>query len=241
MIVLLTDFGLEGPYVGQLRAVLLRHAPGIPVVNLFADLSPFNPRAAAYLLPAYVQEFPPGSVFLVVVDPGVGSQRGAVVMQADTRWYVAPDNGVLEMVSRRASGTRHWAINYQPERLSASFHGRDLFAPVAARLALGAPVPGDYLEQAASPYGDWPHELFEVVYIDRFGNAVTGMRAAALDRDAVLEVKGRRLAYARVFAEAAPETPFWYENANGLVELALREASLAGRLGLAVGDEVSPR
>ncbi len=239
MIVLLTDFGLEGPYVGQLRAMLLRHAPGIPVVDLFADLPPFNPRAAAYLLPAYVEEFPPGSVFLVVVDPGVGTERGALVMQADTRWYVGPDNGVLEMVARRAAGSRRWAINYRPERLSASFHGRDLFAPVAARLALGAPVPGDYLDRAGSAYGGWPDELFEVVYIDRFGNAMTGVRAAALGRDTVLQVKGVRLAYARVFAEAAPGTPFWYENANGLVELALREASLARHLDLAVGVAVS--
>ncbi|MGB8275409.1 MAG: SAM-dependent chlorinase/fluorinase, partial [Alphaproteobacteria bacterium] len=121
MIVLVTDFGLAGPYVGQMKAVLVREAPGVPVIDLLADAPVFDPMAAAYLLAAYVEEFPPGSVFLCVVDPGVGSGRGAVIMQADGRWFVGPDNGLFAIVARRAGQSRWWDIAWKPPRLSASF------------------------------------------------------------------------------------------------------------------------
>ena len=102
MIVLCTDFGLEGPYTGQVKAVLARAAPAVPVVDLFADLPPFRPQGAAYLLAAYGAVFKPGDVILTVVDPGVGGARAALALEADGRWYVGPDNGIFELVLRRA-------------------------------------------------------------------------------------------------------------------------------------------
>ena len=148
MIVLFTDFGAAGPYVGQMRAVLAREASDVPVIELFADAPMCNPRASAYLLAAYCHEFAAGSVFIAVVDPGVGSARAAVALKADSNWYVAPDNGLLAMVARRATVARWWHITWRPEILSASFHGRDLFAPVAARLAMGEGPPGEPLDGA---------------------------------------------------------------------------------------------
>ena len=142
MIVLCTDFGLAGPYLGQVKAVLARAAPAVPVIDLFADLPAFEPRLAAYLLAAYAAWFEPGDVILAVVDPGVGGPRGALVVEADGRWFVGPDNGLFELVLRRAERARCYAIAWRPAALSATFHGRDLFAPVAARLALGEPPPG---------------------------------------------------------------------------------------------------
>ena len=133
MIVLFTDFGQ--PYTGQMRALLAREVPGTAVVELFTDLAAWDVRAAAYLLAAYGAEFPIGSIFLSVVDPGVGGERAALVIEADKRWYVGPDNGLFELVARRAEKLRCWQITWAPERLSNSFHGRDLFAPLAARLA----------------------------------------------------------------------------------------------------------
>ena len=141
MIVLFTDFGLHGPYVGQMRAMLHQMAPDIPVIDLFADAPVGNCRASAYLLAAYAAWFPAGTVFLCVVDPGVGGARPAIILEADGKWYVGPSNGLFELVQRRAETTHSFDITWHPERLSASFHGRDLFAPVAAMLARGATRP----------------------------------------------------------------------------------------------------
>src|SRR3954466_3930268 len=151
MIVLLTDFGLHGPYTGQMKAGLYQTAPGVPVIDLFADAPVGNPKAAAYLLPAYAGWFPVGTIFLCVVDPGVGRARPAIVLEADGRWYVGPGNGLFELIQRRAGATRSWDIAWRPEHLSASFHGRDLFAPVAAMLARGDPPPGPLRLQRLNP------------------------------------------------------------------------------------------
>src|SRR5271165_4542415 len=130
LIALFTDFGLAGPYTGQMKAVLLRDAPGIAVVDLFADAPAARPQPSAYLLAAYAAWFPAGTVFPCVVDPGVGGPRVPLIIEADGRWYVGPDNGLFELVLRRAAKARVWRITFEPVSLSASFHGRDLFAPV---------------------------------------------------------------------------------------------------------------
>ena len=238
MIVLLTDFGIEGPYIGQMKAVLYRNAPGIPIVDLFADLPAFNPRAAAYLLPAYVDEFPQGSVFLCVVDPGVGSARKPLVIYADERWFVGPDNGLFNVVCKRANELRRWVITAKPRGISASFHGRDLFAPVAARLALREDFSGSLLDSSRHPWASWPDDLFEVIYLDRYGNAMTGVRACQLELRHRLVIKKQVMSFARTFSAARPREPFWYENANGLVEFALREGDVSKMLSLSIGDRV---
>jgi S-adenosyl-L-methionine hydrolase (adenosine-forming) len=133
MIVLFTDFGLHGPYTGQMKAVLHQMAPGIPIIDLFADAPVGNPKASAYLLAAYAAWFPARTVFLCVVDPGVGGTRPSIFLEADGRWYIGPGNGLFELIQRRARETRSWDIDWKPKHLSASFHGRDLFAPVAIR------------------------------------------------------------------------------------------------------------
>src|ERR1700747_3376712 len=100
MIVLLTDFGLEGPYTGQVLAVLQQAAPGVATIPLFADAPAGKPQPSAYLLAAYAAWFPEGTVFLCVVDPGVGGARPAIFLETDGRWYVGPGNGLFELVSR---------------------------------------------------------------------------------------------------------------------------------------------
>ncbi|MGC2854043.1 SAM hydrolase/SAM-dependent halogenase family protein [Novispirillum sp. DQ9] len=247
MIVLFTDFGLEGPYLGQVRAVLHRAAPGVPVVDLFSDLPPFDPGAAAYLLPAYGGEpFPEGTVVLAVVDPGVGTDRAPLVAQAGGRWFVGPDNGVLSRVIAQDPEARAWRVIWRPDRLSASFHGRDLFAPVAAALASGG-RPGDgtpplLCEHIAPPTlvgADWPPDRAAVVYVDRYGNAMTGLRADALHPQAVLVAGGRRIRRAATFGQVPVGEVLWYANANGLVEIACNSASAAEVLGMRVGSPVA--
>lgn len=237
MIVLFTDFGVTGPYLGQMRAVLARQAPGVPVIDLFNDLPPHAVRAAAYLLPAYAQGFPPESVFLCIVDPGVGGARRAVMLHADDRWYVGPDNGLLQILARRAARNECYEIVWRPATLSASFHGRDLFAPVAAMLARGQRPEGRPTNlMPLSPA--WPDDLAEILYIDRFGNAITGLRAAGLAREARLHTGRGDLARARTYSDVAPGQAFWYENANGLVEIAANQARASAVLNIAVGDGV---
>lgn len=235
MFVLFTDFGVHGPYVGQMKAVLHVGAPGVPVVDLLHDAPVYAPRPAAYLLAAYAPEFPAGSVFVTVVDPGVGSARRAVVLEADGRTYVGPDNGLLAIVARRAETARAWAITWRPDRLSDSFHGRDLFAPVAAMRARGAPVPGDAIDPASLARTDWPDDLAEIIYADPYGNAISGLRADRIGRDAVLTIGGHAIRFARTFSEAAPGAAFWHANSNGLVEVAVNQGHAARQLGLEPG------
>ena len=239
MIVLFTDFGPGGPYTGQMKAVLAREAPGVPVIDFADDLPPCDPLPAAYLLAAFAPAFPPGAVFVCVVDPGVGSDRAPVALNAGGRWYVGPDNGLLAIVARRNEDARWFTVTWRPPSLSASFHGRDLFAPVAAQLARGEAVPGTPMEGAATVGADWPEDRAAVVYIDPYGNAMTGTRATRLAEDAVVVVGPRRLRRLRTFSDAAPGAAFWYENANGLAEIAVNRGRADRALGLKVGTPVS--
>jgi S-adenosyl-L-methionine hydrolase (adenosine-forming) len=238
MIVLFTDFGLHGPYTGQMKAVLHEMAPAVPVIDLFADAPVGNPKAAAYLLAAYAEWFAPGAVLLCVVDPGVGSLRPPIIVEADGRWYVGPGNGLFELIERRAGRARSWDIEWRPQRLSASFHGRDLFAPVAAMLARGEPPPGRLVENHACRQLDWPDDLAEIVYIDHFGNAVTGFRAVKLPPNARVAAAGQVLERARTFSDRPPGAAFWYENSNGLLEIAVNQGRADRTLGLGVGIPV---
>lgn len=243
MIVLFTDFGLEGPYIGQMKAILARQASNKPLIDLFSDAPACNPKASAYLLAAYAEEFPLDTVFLCVVDPGVGSaERRPAMMRASGRWFVGPDNGLFDIVARRGSHVEWWRIGWRPPRLSASFHGRDLFAPVAAQLALGALPTDDFLAGAPLTWGietGWPDDLYEVVYVDHFGNAMTGIRATSLSADAILIARNDMFRQARTFADVPPGQGFWYENANGLVEIAVNQGRADEILGLKVGDVIA--
>ena len=239
MIVLFTDFGLAGPYTGQVTAVLHQGAPHIPVTSLFADAPSARPKPAAYLLAAYGPWFPAGTVLLCVVDPGVGSERRAVVVEAEGRLYVGPDNGLFDIVMRCAADARLWEIVWRPGPLSPSFHGRDLFAPVAARLAAGASV-GEVARPARDEQASrgWPDDLAEIVYIDHYGNALTGLRGALLPPEARLVAGGRALRSAATFSAVPPGEAFWYVNSNGLAEIAVNGARADDALRLDIGSEI---
>jgi S-adenosyl-L-methionine hydrolase (adenosine-forming) len=236
MIALCTDFGPGGPYTGQVRAVLARLAPHVPAVDLFADLPAFSPQLAAYLLAACALRLEAGDVVLAVVDPGVGSARRALVVEADGRWLTGPDNGLFEPILRRAEGWRAWRIEVPGQGIAATFHGRDVFAPAAARLALGEAPQGARIEPTRFP--GWPDDLPAIVYVDHYGNAMTGLRATHLAVDTVLEVAGWRIARKRIFADVPAGEALWYENANGLAEIAVNGGSAAAIFGLAPGSPV---
>jgi S-adenosylmethionine hydrolase len=239
MIVLFTDFGLAGPYTGQVTAVLHQAAPGVPINQLFADAPSMRPKPAAYLLAAYAAWFPAGTVLLCVVDPGVGSERRAVVAEAEGRFYVGPDNGLFDIALRRGPDAKLWEIIWHPGPLSPSFHGRDLFAPVAARLAKGDP-PSAFAEPAADLSGGrgWPDDLAEIVYIDHYGNAMTGLRGIMLAPQTRLVVGGAKLAMASTFSSVPPGEAFWYINSNGLAEIAVNGKRADHALSVEIGSPI---
>ena len=235
MILMFTDFGADGPYLGQMQAVLRLAAPGVDAINLCSDAAPGEPRLASYLLAALAPRFPAGSVFLCVVDPGVGGERLPAALKADGRWFAGPDNGLLNTVAAQAESASWHAITWRPEAMSASFHGRDLFAPVAARLALGDCAGLD--AWAGPDLQAWPADCACIVYFDRYGNAVSGRRYDEKLAGKTLRVKDHRIPQARTFCEQAAGAPFWYRNSMDLVEIAVNRGRADAALGLGLGED----
>lgn len=243
MIRIFTDFGLHGPYVGQMRGVLARDAPGVAVVDLMHDAPARDPFRSTYLLAALAAEMGSDSVCVAVVDPGVGGDRPPVIVSADGKRFVGPGNGLFEVVQRRAARAKAWTIDWRPDKLSASFHGRDLFAPVAAMLARDewpdcSPLAEGWRNDPRRPGASWPDDLTEAIYIDSFGNVMTGLRAAGLSERATVEVAGKLFSRAHTFGDVAESQGFWYENALGLVEIAVNSGSAARQYGIDAGAPV---
>lgn len=234
---MVTDFG-SGIYRGQVRARLSSLVAHLPVIDLVDDLAPFRPDLAAYLLPALVRDMPRGTLYLCVVDPGVGGPRTALVVESGGDWLLGPDNGLLARVSLRDPGAQVWRLGWTPPNPSASFHGRDWFAPAAARLCLGEDLGLTALDLGDLVGADWPDALPAVVYVDRYGNLMTGLEPATLPQGISVRAAGRSLARARTFCEVAPGEPFWYENALGLLEIAVNQGSAGDLLGLVLGDGI---
>ncbi len=237
-VALVTDFGPGGPYLGQMGLLLAAAAPRVPVVELVSDLPPYAPELAAYLLPALVRGLPPRTLYLCVVDPGVGSERAVLAAQLGEDWFLAPDNGLLAPLAARNAGIRLYRVGWRAERMSASFHGRDLFLPLGVRLLGGESLETTAIASASMAGWGLAPDLPRVVYLDRFGNLVTGLRAEGLAEGVRIRAGGRLLSRARTFYEVPPGTAFWYPNAFGLVELAVNQGRADGVLGLAPGAPI---
>ncbi|MCF8483425.1 MAG: SAM-dependent chlorinase/fluorinase [Rhodospirillum sp.] len=239
MIALATDFGSTGPYMGQMRAVLAQGAPGAMVIDLFTDLPAFQPKPSAYVLAAHVGVLPRPTIVVGVVDPGVGTDRAGVVVQADGLWLVGPDNGLFAPLVRRAKEVRAWRLPEASASASACFHGRDVFAPAAAALAQGRPPEGaeplapDVLDRV-----DWPDDLAEIVYLDGYGNAMTGLRGSTLPEGALIRAGGRPLPRLRTFGDAPVGSAFHHVNSNGLIEVSVNQGRAVEVLGLTPGCPV---
>lgn len=235
MILTFTDFGPAGPYLGQMEAVLRLNAPGVDVIHLVSNAP--APAPAGYLLAALCRQFPAGSVFLCVVDPGVGGNRDALVLEADGRWYVGPDNGLLNTAAAQAGNMRWLRIDWRPERLSTSFHGRDLFAPVAARIAR-RDFGWAHQTVVRSGLESWPADRASIIYFDHYGNAMTGLRWRPEFAGRALFINDRHIPHAEVFCAAREGDAFWYRNSLDLVEIAVNLGRADHALDLALGDNV---
>jgi len=238
-IILFTDFGARDLYVGQLKAVLAARAPRARVIDALHEAPAFDIAAAAHLLAALAPQYPRGSVFVGVVDPGVGGARDAIVLRVNGRTFVGPDNGLFSVLWARGVRRSCRRIVRPPAGLSASFHGRDLFAPIAAAIAAGRLPRGSTVQVRGPRVFFGAGDRAAIIYIDHYGNAMTGLRADRRARAARLRVGRRRLSYARVFEVAPRGGAFWTVNSLGLVEIAANRASAAKRLGLRVGQRVA--
>lgn len=240
MIYLFTDFGYQGPYVGEMQALLQRRLTHQQTTNLMHDAPLFNPRASAYLLAALAQQFEYGDICLAVVDPGVGHpERKALWLDVDGINYIGPDNGLLSVLAQRGENVQAHEVTWRPKTLSSSFHGRDLFAPVAVKVALRERIESVPFAVNELVGADWPADLNEVIYLDRFGNAITGLRGAQCSQDMQLVIKNTRLSYADTFSAVVPQQAFWYINSMGLVEVAVNQGNAAQTLDLSVGVKVT--
>jgi len=241
LITLLTDFGTADGYVGEMKGVMYAMHPQAQLVDIAHDVAPQDVDGARLAIARYWRRFPLGTIHLVVVDPGVGTSRAALAVESDGRFLVGPDNGVLSPALLR-SDVRVVELPIPPQA-SATFHGRDVFAPAAAQLAQGASLEslGDVAESPvirrtpeATRRADGAVQG-EVITVDRFGNAVTNLLAM---RGGQVRVNGLTLALRRTYADAAEGEPLALVGSSGLVEIALRDGSASEKLGLKRGSEV---
>ncbi len=243
IVTLLTDFGTADGYVAEMKGVILSAAPEVALVDVSHDVAAHDVEGGRLAIARYWRRFPPGTVHVAVVDPGVGSERAALAVESDGRWLLGPDNGLLSPALLIA-GARAVTLPV-PSRAAPTFHGRDVFAPAAATLAAGAPL------DALGPPADSPivrrtpeaHRLAdgsiagEVIAVDRFGNAITNL-VSRLGSGGEVVIGGRALALGRVYADVAPGSPLALTGSNGLIEIAVRDGSAAQALGLRRGAPV---
>ena len=242
IVTLLTDFGLADGYVAEVKGVLLTSAPGVTLVDVSHDVPPGDIRAASFILSRVWHRFPPETVHLCVVDPGVGTERRAIAAEAREQRFVAPDNGLLSPLPDEA----RFVELAVPRDAAPTFHGRDVFAPAAARLATGAalsnvgrPISDPYRSPLPAPRFDGKEWMGEVVYVDRFGTLITNLPAEAATSGARVRVGERDAGPPRrTFADVRPGEPVALLGSGGTIEIAVRDGNAAQSLGVGVGAEV---
>ena len=214
-----TDFGATGPYLGQMEAAIKRESAAVSVIHLQSDAPVCNPKSAGYLLAALANQFNE-AVFLCVVDPGVGSERRPLVVESQGQWFVGPDNGLFAPLFHQRGEMNLYQILQQPRGVAETFHGRDLFASIAAKIVKKQYIAMEKISELEVGL-EWEEDLHEVIYVDHFGNLFTGLRGRRIKRSARVHLAGRELSWASRFDAVMPGKPFWYINSCGLVEIAV--------------------
>jgi len=257
LITLLTDFGTRDAYVASLKGVILSLNPEVRLVDLSHEVPPQDVRAGALILTEAAPYFPPGAIHLAVVDPGVGSPRRGLAAQGRGHFWVGPDNGLFHLVFRQVSPLTIVSLEnplYFRSQVSATFHGRDIFAPVAAHLSLGVDLSrfGPRLTDPVSL--DWPEPRFspetisgEIIYVDRFGNLISNLRAAEVsawlgERDLTLQAGPLNIrGLVRAYADVAHGEFLTLVGSHGFLEIACAMDNAAQRLLAGVGLPVEIR
>lgn len=245
LVALLSDFGYRDHYVGVMKGKILRHCPSARLVDITHGVAPQSIGHGSVCLEQSIDHFPKGTVFLCVVDPGVGSNRKAVAVQSGDFFFVAPDNGLLQRTLKRL-GKEYRAVSLPlPEDSSHTFHGRDVFAPAAGRLAAGTP-----LEQLGEPHASLLDHFvpdpklnggileITVLSIDHFGNVAFECREFPFPEEGRYRVNDADVPFCRTFSDVATGESLLLWNSSGYLELAVRNGSAQSMWGFAEGEEV---
>lgn len=255
IITLTTDFGVSSPYVAQMKGVILSINPAVTLVDITHGISPQNVREGALVLAEVTPHFPPGTLHVAVVDPGVGTTRGIIYARIGSQQYITPDNGLLSALAGSAAASTIIGLEerqfWLPEP-SFTFHGRDIMAPVAARLSLGLEPTALGPRQEALVRLNWPEARIlankiegEIIAVDSFGNLVTNITAEMLAPIANPEQvvircdEHETLGIFRTYADQPPMTLIALVGSSGKLELAIVNDSARMMLGVREGEKVT--
>lgn len=250
-VALLTDFGVKDYFVGAMKGAILSINPQAQIIEITHEIAAQNVKSASFTLRACYRNFPQNTIFIAVVDPGVGSDRRAILVETDDYFFSAPDNGLLSFIFNEAMEFRVFElINKQffAEKISTTFHGRDVFAPVAAHLSNG--VRPDEFGHRTTDYirFDKPEPYFEpngtiigeIIHIDRFGNLITNLTSENLPNEFVVRVNNTKIDKIRkYFAEAEKGELFVIFGSADFLEIVAFQDSAADLLGANVGAKIS--
>jgi len=243
IVTLLTDFGVLDSYVAEMKGVLLSLAPRVELVDVTHEIPPGDVRAAQYVLSRTWRRFPMSTVHLAVVDPGVGTARRALAAEVDGQFFLAPDNGVLSSLPEAT----HFVSVATPPSASATFHGRDVFAPAAAAIAngtalthLGPTITDVVVSPLPQPRQVADGIVGEVIYVDRFGTLVSNLPIDKVGPRSKVSVAGRDAGpLRRTFADVRPGELVVFVGSGGAIEIAVRDGNAARQLGVGVGAPVA--
>lgn len=249
VIALLTDFGTTDYFVGAMKGAILSINPHAAIVDITHEIEPQNISAASFTLGACYKDFPKKTVFVAVVDPGVGSARRAIVAETADYFFVAPDNDLLSFVFDEAAEVKVYELTderFFAEKVSRTFHGRDIFAPVAAHLSngiepfeFGREISDYVYHEAAEPSQNQTEIVAEIIHADRFGNLVTNLTKNDLPESFTLTVGKTTVKVLREFyAEAVENELFLIEGSAGFLEIVANRGSAQDLSGAEVGEKL---
>ena len=250
IVALLTDFGTRDHFVASVKGTILSAAPAATVVDITHEIEPQNIDEAAFTLGACYRDFPAGTIFLAVVDPGVGSARRPVAVRCDDRTFICPDNGIMSFVLEYSGEYNAFEIEnseFGSTNISATFHGRDIFAPAAARIAngldpgsLGRRVTDLCILETAKAVHEGNRTAGVIVHIDRFGNLITNLMPDDIPGQFSIEINDRYVSQLRSFyAQAAPGEIFAIVGSTGRIEISIYGGSAKDLLGAAPGQRIT--
>jgi S-adenosylmethionine hydrolase len=256
IVTLTTDFGLRDPYVAEMKAVILSISPNATLVDITHEIEKFNVRMGAYVLASASPYFPKGTIHVAVVDPSVGTKRRPLLIQTEQSFLIGRDDGVLSVAARNQGIEHIYEItNYKfiMPKISNTFHGRDIFAPVAAHLANETKPTefGPEIQKIVTPrFGEIVRKknmlVGEVLHIDSFGNIITNLgtqELKSMKTEAVVNIKLRKvrlkLKFLKAYGEAKPQEPLAIVGSHNFLEITINQGNAAEHFKARIGDKVA--